>query len=62
MKKYYKCTICGEILEEGVDVCPICGATSDKFIEITEDEAKQLVTEHKIGEGMECGDKTSSKR
>ena len=57
MKRYYKCTICGEILEEGVDVCPICGATSDKFIEITEDEAKQLVTEHKIGEGMECGDK-----
>ena len=29
---------------------------------LTEDEAKQLVTEHKIGEGMECGDKTSSKR
>ena len=21
MKRYYKCTICGEILEEGVDVC-----------------------------------------
>ena len=44
MKRYYKCTtICGEILEEGVDVCPICGATSDKFIEITEDEAKQKI-------------------
>lgn len=56
MKKY-RCTVCGEILDEGVKVCPICGAKADKFVEITEEEANELATEHKIGEGMECNDK-----
>ena len=56
MKKY-RCTVCGEILDEGVEVCPVCGARADKFVEITEEETEGLATEHKIGEGMECGDK-----
>ncbi|MDR2077907.1 MAG: hypothetical protein LBP39_02990, partial [Rickettsiales bacterium] len=57
----YKCTVCGEILEEGVMICPVCGAKSDKFIAIIDGysadaEKGSLVTEHKIGEGIECGD------
>jgi rubrerythrin len=57
----YKCTVCGEILGEGVLVCPVCGAKSDKFIAIIdsyspETEKVSTVTEHKIGEGLECED------
>ena len=53
----YRCLICGEILEEGVDVCPICGAGKDKFEPINENETKVWATEHKVGEGLACGDK-----
>lgn len=56
MKKF-RCTVCGEILDEGVTVCPICGAKADKFVEVIDDGNKTLATEHKIGEGMECDDK-----
>ncbi|GHU27089.1 reverse rubrerythrin-2 [Bacilli bacterium] len=62
LKKYfymkYKCTVCGEILDKGVLVCPVCGAKSDKFVPVEDDnEQKALATEHKIGEGLACGDK-----
>lgn len=38
-KKKYQCTICGFIEEFEGDipsdfVCPVCGATADKFVEI----------------------------
>jgi rubrerythrin len=56
MKKF-RCTVCGEILDEGVTVCPVCGARADKFVLIEEkNEGSVLATEHKIGEGLECGD------
>ncbi|MGL4392109.1 MAG: ferritin family protein [Fusobacteriaceae bacterium] len=55
MKKF-RCTVCGEVLNEGVEVCPVCKATKDKFVEIKED-GKIWATEHKIGEGTACGDK-----
>ncbi len=55
MKKF-RCSVCGEILDEGVEVCPVCGAKKDKFVEIT-DDTKVLATEHILGEGLKCGDK-----
>ncbi|MDR1495053.1 MAG: hypothetical protein LBI29_03395 [Rickettsiales bacterium] len=56
MKKF-RCTVCGEILEEGTMVCPVCGAKSDKFVLVEEESGDGiLATEHKIGEGLECGD------
>lgn len=32
MKKYVKCIVCGEILEEGVSKCPVCGVDSSNFV------------------------------
>ncbi|TDT70578.1 rubrerythrin [Hypnocyclicus thermotrophus] len=55
MKKF-RCSVCGEILEEGVEVCPVCKATKDKFVEIKEGEELIWATEHKLGEGLACGD------
>ncbi|MDR1425456.1 MAG: hypothetical protein LBI70_00460 [Rickettsiales bacterium] len=57
MRKF-RCTVCGEILDEGVMVCPVCGARSDKFVLVEEGgKSSVLATEHKIGEGIECGDR-----
>lgn len=38
--KRFKCTVCGYIHEgnEPPDVCPVCGAPRDKFVEIGPDE------------------------
>lgn len=55
MKKF-RCLICGEIIEEGAIVCPICKAESENWEEIIKNENKFLVAEHKIGEGLACGD------
>ncbi|MBU9917269.1 MAG: NADH peroxidase [Fusobacteriaceae bacterium] len=55
MKKF-RCTVCGEVLEEGVTVCPVCKATSDKFVEIVEGQELTWATEHIVGEGLACGD------
>lgn len=40
--KLWKCIVCGEIFEAETvpDVCPVCGASSDQFIEIPREENK----------------------
>lgn len=55
MKKF-RCKVCGEIINEGATKCPVCGVGPDKWEEIVEGTEKIWATEHKIGEGMECGD------
>jgi rubrerythrin len=52
----FRCTVCGEILDETVEVCPVCKATKDKFEEIKEGEERVWATEHIIGEGLKCDD------
>ena len=42
-----KCVVCGEIVEDGVEVCPVCKAK--KFVPV-EGEAK-FAGEHVVGEG-----------
>ncbi len=44
-----RCTVCGEILETGVEVCPVCKAGADKFVPVTEGESLAWADEHKIG-------------
>lgn len=29
-----KCLVCGAVFEEGVDVCPVCGVTSENFMSV----------------------------
>ena len=31
-KKYVRCIVCGEIMEEGTLICPVCGVGPDKFV------------------------------
>ncbi len=45
MKKV--CTVCGAIVEDGVDTCPICGAKTFRPYE----ETTGWACEHKIGDG-----------
>ena len=42
-----KCVVCGEIVEDGVDVCPVCKAK--KFEPVSEDT--KYACEHVIGDG-----------
>ena len=42
-----KCVVCGEIVEDGIEVCPVCKAK--KFVPV-EGEAK-FACEHVVGEG-----------
>lgn len=51
-----KCTICGEIMDASVEVCPVCKATKEKFVPYEETGEKVWATEHIIGEGLACGD------
>ncbi len=41
----WKCSVCGFIHTgpEAPEVCPKCGATKDKFIALTEEEAKKVI-------------------
>lgn len=55
MKKF-RCTVCGEIIEEGMTACPVCKVGPDKWEEIKEDEAQIWASEHKIGEGLDSKD------
>ena len=48
IRSYYG-TVCGEILEAGVEVCPVCKAGADKFIPVVEGESLAWADEHKIG-------------
>lgn len=52
----YRCTVCGEIVNEGVELCPVCKAPSSKFELVVAGEARVWATEHKIGEGLACAD------
>ena len=54
--KQYTCTICGETVNHGVDTCPVCKAPSEKFVELVKSEGRVWATEHKVGEGLACGD------
>ena len=38
MKKW-KCTVCGYVHEGDLppEICPVCGATADQFVELDED-------------------------
>lgn len=55
MKKF-RCTVCGEIVNEGIELCPVCKAPSSKFEPVLETEDRVWATEHKVGEGLACGD------
>lgn len=52
----YRCLVCGEVINEGIEVCPVCKVGKDKFEEIKAGEARVWATEHKVGEGLACGD------
>lgn len=58
MKKW-RCTVCNYIHtgEAPPEVCPVCGADKSKFVEISQEEAKQY--EAKQGEKGSAGDKGS---
>ena len=49
MKKW-KCSICGEVVtgDHAPEKCPLCKASSDKFVEVVEGELN-WVTEHEVG-------------
>ncbi len=51
-----RCTVCGEILDVNVEICPICKAGKDKFEAFDESAEMTWATEHKLGEGLACGD------
>ena len=44
-----KCAICGEIVADDVEVCPVCKAT--KFEAVSE-EKPVYACEHKVGDGQ----------
>lgn len=49
MKKW-RCTVCGEIVESPTrpEVCPLCKASGEKFVEVVEDEL-DWAAEHVVG-------------
>ncbi len=51
-----KCTICGEIFDDSLGACPVCKAGLDKCVPYVEGEGRVWATEHKVGEGLACGD------
>ncbi|MGL4867296.1 MAG: ferritin-like domain-containing protein [Cetobacterium sp.] len=51
-----KCTVCGEVFEKAVGACPLCKVGLDKCVDFNETEGKVWATEHKVGEGLACGD------
>lgn len=55
MKKF-RCLVCGEIINEGTEKCPVCKVGKDKWEEIVEGQERVWATEHKVGEGLSCGD------
>ena len=54
MKKW-RCTICGEIVESETrpEVCPVCKAKGEKFVEIKEEKA-DWAAEHVLGVGKDA--------
>ncbi len=43
-----RCAVCGEIVEDGVEVCPVCGAK--KFTPV--EDGNKYACEHAIGDGV----------
>ncbi|SHK60097.1 Flavorubredoxin [Clostridium cavendishii DSM 21758] len=45
--KLWKCLICGEIFEGEVvpEICPVCGATSEQFIQVENEVTEQVPTD-----------------
>ena len=37
-KKLVKCLVCGEIFEEGIEICPVCGVGKENFVPVEVDE------------------------
>lgn len=53
----WRCKVCGEIITDpAVEVCPVCKAGKDKWEEVVEGAERVWATEHKVGEGLACGD------
>lgn len=50
-----KCTVCGEVFDDSLGACPLCKVGLDKCVPYVEG-ARVWATEHKIGEGLACGD------
>jgi len=44
----YVCQVCGYSAEVAPEVCPICGATTDKFLAV-DDSSRAWADEHRIG-------------
>ncbi|MGL5615826.1 MAG: FAD-dependent oxidoreductase [Sarcina sp.] len=54
--KHWKCLVCGEIFESPTvpEVCPVCGAGSDQFIEVENESLEEIHTDERfviIGNG-----------
>lgn len=45
-----RCTVCGEIVEDDVEVCPVCKAKTFKPVEVSEKPV--FACEHVVGEGQ----------
>ncbi len=45
-----RCVVCGEIVEDDVEVCPVCKAK--KFVPVEEDKKPAYACEHVIGDGV----------
>ena len=53
----WRCKVCGEIItDEAMTQCPVCKAGKDKWEEVVEGAGRVWATEHKVGEGLACGD------
>lgn len=37
-KKLVKCLVCGEIFEEGIEICPVCGVGKENFVSVEVEE------------------------
>lgn len=37
-KKLVKCLVCGEIFEEGIEICPVCGVGKENFVPVEVEE------------------------
>ncbi|MGL4863123.1 MAG: ferritin-like domain-containing protein [Cetobacterium sp.] len=51
-----KCTVCGEVFDEALGACPLCKVGLDKCVAYDETAGRVWATEHKVGEGLACGD------
>lgn len=48
-----RCVVCGEIVEDDVEVCPVCGAKGEKaFKPVATEEKPAFACEHVVGDGQ----------